>query len=248
MRPYVSVTVSHVTCFRVQCYAISYQFDRAMAFLTIHTRAILLCLVQLLFTHLARSQCNTDQNPYCRGNSQFEQLCCTYPNVCYWSDRSGTPACCPAGTDCSSDGGPTGGFALNPVQSTTVQTTVLVQTVYTTTQPQYTTVIYTSTSQYQTWQQQTTTTTTTSQWQTWQQQTTTTVVPAPVYTSWSTVTTPNVIVVTATSPAVQPAQTTGVYVTVQAVGNRAPRVIAEDGYLTKVFGAFVFACVMVWSI
>lgn len=219
-----------------------------MALLTLHARAFLLCLVHLLLTHLVHCQCNTDQNPYCRGNKQFEQLCCTYPDICYWSDRSGTPACCQAGTDCSSDGGPTGGFALTAVQQTTVQTNVqttyLVQTVYTTTQPQYSTVTYYTTSQWSTWQQPTTTTT---QWQSWQQ-TTTTIVPAPVYTSWSTVTTPNVVTtqnvvtVTATSPAVVQAQTSGVYVTVQAVGNRASTVFAQDRCLVKVFGAFVFAC------
>ncbi|ETN41948.1 uncharacterized protein HMPREF1541_03887, partial [Cyphellophora europaea CBS 101466] len=48
----------------------------------------------------AVAQCNTDQNPYCRGNDQFEAICCPYPNVCYWADRQGTPGCCAAGSVC----------------------------------------------------------------------------------------------------------------------------------------------------
>lgn len=46
------------------------------------------------------AQCRTDENPYCAGNDDFEAICCTYPNVCYWADRQGTPACCPAGQVC----------------------------------------------------------------------------------------------------------------------------------------------------
>lgn len=48
----------------------------------------------------AQSPCGTDQNPYCAGNALFEQLCCTYPNVCYWANRDGQPACCPYGQVC----------------------------------------------------------------------------------------------------------------------------------------------------
>lgn len=70
----------------------------------------------LLFA-AALAQCNTDQNPYCRGNDDFEAICCTYPNVCYWADREGTPACCPAGSVCIDRDG----FQVSP-------------------QPQYTTV------------------------------------------------------------------------------------------------------------
>lgn len=112
------------------------------------------------------------------------------------------------------------------VQSTVqtpVQTTYLVQTVYTTTQPQYSTVTYYSSSQWQNWQQ-----------------TTTTYVTAPVATSFSTVVTPAVVVVTATSAV----GATGVYVTVQAVGSQASRVIAEDWYLLKAFVALFFVCGM----
>lgn len=51
------------------------------------------------------AQCRTNENPYCAGNDDFEAICCTYPNVCYWADRQGTPACCPAGQWClNSDG------------------------------------------------------------------------------------------------------------------------------------------------
>ena len=28
-----------------------------------------------------QTSCNTDQNPYCAGNSEFEALCCPYPSV-----------------------------------------------------------------------------------------------------------------------------------------------------------------------
>jgi hypothetical protein len=53
-----------------------------------------------LFSLLVQAQCNTDQNPYCRGNAQLEALCCPYPNVCYWSNRNGDPACCAYGEVC----------------------------------------------------------------------------------------------------------------------------------------------------
>jgi len=48
----------------------------------------------------AQSPCGTDQNPYCAGNDLFEQICCSYPNVCYWANRDGQPACCPYGQVC----------------------------------------------------------------------------------------------------------------------------------------------------
>lgn len=63
---------------------------------------ILLSLAYLI--PLAASQaCNTNSNPYCRGVAQFEALCCPYPNVCYWSNRNGQPACCPAGQNCQAN-------------------------------------------------------------------------------------------------------------------------------------------------
>lgn len=49
---------------------------------------------------VAQNSCNTNQNPYCAGNSIFEQICCPYPNVCYWQNRNGQPGCCPAGQVC----------------------------------------------------------------------------------------------------------------------------------------------------
>jgi hypothetical protein len=59
----------------------------------------------LLFITLASAQsCNTDQNPYCRGNDELEQLCCPYPNVCYWQ-RGRIPSCCAAGQVCLGEGG-----------------------------------------------------------------------------------------------------------------------------------------------
>jgi hypothetical protein len=62
-------------------------------------------LCAFLFIALATAQsCNTDQNPYCRGNDELEQLCCPYPNVCYWQ-RGRIPSCCAAGQVCLGEGG-----------------------------------------------------------------------------------------------------------------------------------------------
>lgn len=81
--------------------------------LSLATAAVL----PLLFAAV-QGQCNTDQNPYCRGNDDFEAICCTYPNVCYWADREGTPACCPAGSVCINRDG----FQVTPqAQYTTVE-------------------------------------------------------------------------------------------------------------------------------
>ena len=63
-----------------------------------------IALLSLILTFV-EAQCNTDQNPYCAGNDQFEQLCCPYPNVCYWQNRNGDPGCCPAGQACIDGGG-----------------------------------------------------------------------------------------------------------------------------------------------
>ncbi|KAK5060215.1 hypothetical protein LTR84_010100 [Exophiala bonariae] len=57
-------------------------------------------LVFLSCLSSAQSPCGTDQNPYCAGDALFEQLCCSYPNVCYWANRDGQPACCPYGQVC----------------------------------------------------------------------------------------------------------------------------------------------------
>lgn len=62
--------------------------------------AFLTLLPVLLLPAVAQSSCGTDQNPYCAGNDILEQLCCPYPNVCYWQDRDGQPGCCPAGQVC----------------------------------------------------------------------------------------------------------------------------------------------------
>ncbi|KEF54173.1 uncharacterized protein A1O9_09968 [Exophiala aquamarina CBS 119918] len=62
---------------------------------------VLLAIVAYLFSmSYAQSPCGTDQNPYCAGNDLFEQICCSYPNVCYWANRDGQPACCPYGQVC----------------------------------------------------------------------------------------------------------------------------------------------------
>lgn len=91
-----------------------------------------------LFAGFTTAQCNTNQNPHCAGEPQFEKLCCQYPAVCYWSNRNGVPACCAAGQDCRADGGP-GTTVVLPV------TYVQVTTAYATsviTQPRQT-VTYT---------------------------------------------------------------------------------------------------------
>ncbi|RMZ85636.1 hypothetical protein DV737_g581, partial [Chaetothyriales sp. CBS 132003] len=82
-------------------------------------RALVLCFCVTL---VSSEGCNTDQNPYCKGNKQFEQLCCPYPDVCYWADRAGTPACCPAGQSCQA----VGGVITAALPATTVYTTPVV--------------------------------------------------------------------------------------------------------------------------
>ena len=67
-------------------------------------RSALILIVASLLTSQVLSQCNTNQNPYCAGQSKFEQLCCPYPAVCYWTDRSGTPGCCQPGQVCVGNG------------------------------------------------------------------------------------------------------------------------------------------------
>lgn len=81
---------------------------------------VLFSLLPILFAPIieCQSDCGTNQNPYCAGNSQFEAICCPYPNVCYWEDRLGQPACCPAGQSCASAGG-SGPPILSP-QPTTI--------------------------------------------------------------------------------------------------------------------------------
>jgi len=61
---------------------------------------LLVLLSILVVPSFASSPCGTDQNPSCAGNDIFEQICCPAPNICYWQDRDGSPACCPAGQVC----------------------------------------------------------------------------------------------------------------------------------------------------
>src|SRR5271154_195292 len=65
--------------------------------------ALILILVSFL-TSQVLAQCNTNQNPYCAGNSKFEQLCCPYPAVCYYSNRYGGVGCCQPGQKCYGNG------------------------------------------------------------------------------------------------------------------------------------------------
>lgn len=188
------------------------QLPSNMTCRTIHTHATLLYLIQLLLASFALSaQCNTNQNPYCAGNNQFEQLCCTYPNICYWSNRNGVPACCQAGSDCRGNGGPgpSSVVVFTAVQQTTAPTAYVVQTVYSTT-PQYSTVTY-----YSTYSPPPATTTYVA-------------VAPPVQTSFSTVVTPAVVVVTETQQTAAPVTTNGVYVTFTQTVNGASKHGADE--------------------
>lgn len=94
-----------------------------------------LTLFLLSFVHLfhctVSQGCNTNSNPYCRGVAQFEALCCPYPNVCYWSNRNGQPACCPAGQSCLANaaGVTTTAAATQPVTPTSTVTVVVTSTI-----------------------------------------------------------------------------------------------------------------------
>jgi hypothetical protein len=63
--------------------------------------ALKLLLVAVLTPQVLAQSCNTDQNPYCAGNSHFEQLCCPYPAVCYYANRYGAVGCCQPGQICT---------------------------------------------------------------------------------------------------------------------------------------------------
>jgi hypothetical protein len=80
-----------------------------------------LVLILPVLVSLVHAQCNTDQNPYCRGNAQLEALCCPYPNVCYWSNRNGDPACCAYGEVCIDTGGAI--ISPQPVETQPAETT-----------------------------------------------------------------------------------------------------------------------------
>lgn len=88
----------------------------------------------LLTSFTSAQQCDTADNPYCRGNDKFNQICCNWPNVCYWADRQGTPACCPAGQVCHNYQGVI--VTAQPIVTTTIQPApVQPTTVYTTIVP-----------------------------------------------------------------------------------------------------------------
>ncbi|EXJ68640.1 uncharacterized protein A1O5_08434 [Cladophialophora psammophila CBS 110553] len=85
------------------------------------TAIVTLLSVLGLHSAVAQNSCGTDQNPYCAGDSTFEQICCPYPNVCYWQNRNGEPGCCPAGQVC--DG--SSYYPPTPQPTPTLQTTTL---------------------------------------------------------------------------------------------------------------------------
>lgn len=69
--------------------------SRAKSFL------LIFLVFQSLYTLVNCATCNTAQNPSCAGVAQFEALCCPAPSVCYWANRDGAAACCPAGQNCN---------------------------------------------------------------------------------------------------------------------------------------------------
>jgi hypothetical protein len=94
---------------------------------TLYSRrtALILLLVSSLISHVCAQSCDTNQNPYCAGDSQFAQLCCPYPAVCYYANRYGAVGCCQPGQICRGTGA-----TIIPVQTT--QITQIIQTTYTT--------------------------------------------------------------------------------------------------------------------
>lgn len=168
----------------------------AAASLTSRCFSLLFLLINLLTCSTYAQSCNTNQNPYCRGNAQFEQICCPPGNICYWSNRNGDPACCQAGTDCRGDGGP------GPVVITsTPNPTTLV--VVTTTSHYTTSCITTTPSTY------IVTTTSPTSWNAWVSSTT--VYTTPYITTQSPV--PTLVVITSTQGLQTTGQPNGVVVT-----------------------------------
>ena len=53
------------------------------------------------FSSLAGAQ-GSAGNPYCASDPRFSTVDCPAPNVCYFKDRLGNVACCPAGQACES--------------------------------------------------------------------------------------------------------------------------------------------------
>jgi hypothetical protein len=104
--------------------------------------ALILILVSFL-TSQVLAQCNTNQNPYCAGNSKFEQLCCPYPAVCYYSDRYGGVGCCQPGQKCYGNGVTIAPTLILPATAQTVQSTQMIQTIQTTPNGGYSTITVT---------------------------------------------------------------------------------------------------------
>jgi hypothetical protein len=107
--------------------------------------ALILILVSFL-TSQVLAQCNTDQNPYCAGNSKFEQLCCPYPAVCYYANRYGGVGCCQPGQKCYGNGvtiAPTLILVSTPAITQTVQPTQMTQTIQATQNGGYSTITVT---------------------------------------------------------------------------------------------------------
>src|SRR5256885_16820768 len=97
-----------------------------------HRSAFVIILICCLLSQTFGQSCNTDQNPYCAGNSQFEQLCCPYPAVCYWADRYGAAGCCQPGSICTGQGnGVTITATAIPVTAPPTTQTLTTQTVAT---------------------------------------------------------------------------------------------------------------------
>lgn len=83
------------------------------------SRAIaLISIILYLSTSVLSQACvETSQNPHC--DPSFANLiCCPYPNVCYWADRQGTPACCAYGQVC----GVGNGVYITPQPETVIAT------------------------------------------------------------------------------------------------------------------------------
>jgi len=92
-------------------------------------RLLVPCLLLAWCFHIVDGQnCNTNLNPYC-ANEVFQQLCCPYPNRCFYANRYGAVGCCPYGQDCQGSSNPppiTVTAALGPSTSTTIIGTITI--------------------------------------------------------------------------------------------------------------------------
>ena len=86
-----------------------------MAPLPCRSLLMLMTVILCLFCSASYGQGsgNTAANPYCNGDARFANVNCPTPGVCYFKDRLGTPACCPAGQICQSAPNNPPPFALN---------------------------------------------------------------------------------------------------------------------------------------